>query len=281
MHDPSDIELDKSRDILSSYTPEPGRSARAGIVLALVAAAAAAGAYLYFGRRPQPESSVAKPSAPSAAVESARPLGAEPEPIEVPPLAETDPLVRKLVSALSSHPRIAAWLATDDLIRTFVVVVENIANEITPASHLTVLRPSSPFRVVTRNGVPFMDPASYQRYSEIADAVASIDAGGAARLYATFKPRFEEAYGELGRSDGFDHAFERATAVMLQTPVVDGEIALVQGPVGYRFNNPALERLSPPQKQLLRMGPRNEQVIQSKLRDIAQALGVPPERLAR
>src|SRR5687767_11961943 len=38
-----------------------------------------------------------------------------PEEIHVPPLDQTDPVVRRLVGMLSAHPRVAAWLATDGL----------------------------------------------------------------------------------------------------------------------------------------------------------------------
>jgi hypothetical protein len=40
-----------------------------------------------------------------------------------------------------------------------------------------------------------------------------------------------------------------------------------------------LESLSPAQKQLFRMGPRNVKIIQAKLRDIALYLGIPQNKL--
>jgi len=59
-------------------------------------------------------------------------------------------------------------------------------------------------------------------------------------------------------------------------------LALGRGPaVGMRrvAGNIALEGLTAAQKQLLRTGPRNVRIIQSSLRQIALALGIPPERL--
>ena len=49
--------------------------------------------------------------------------------------------------------------------------------------------------------------------------------------------------------------------------------------IGYGFVDPQLESLSNPQKQLLRMGPRNIRLIQAKLRETALALGIPASRL--
>ncbi len=77
-------------------------------------------------RRPRPQPPAPAPAAPEAA------LGGQAEPIELPPLDQTDALVRRLVGALSSNPRVAAWLATDGLVRNFTVVVENLAAGRTP-----------------------------------------------------------------------------------------------------------------------------------------------------
>jgi hypothetical protein len=62
-------------------------------------------------------------------------------------------------------------------------------------------------------------------------------------------------------------------------PIVDGQVRLLPKGIGYRFADPNLERLTPAQKQLLRAGPRNVRIVQSALRQLAQALGVPPGRL--
>jgi hypothetical protein len=134
---------------------------------------------------------------------------------------------------------------------------------------------------VTRDGATRVDPRSYDRYTRIADAVASVDAGGAAKLYATLKPRIEDAHHDLGSSDTFDHTLERAIVVLLGTPVTDGSERLKPMPkgIGYGYADERLESLTPAQKQLLRMGPRNVRVIKAKLRDIAIALGIPPARL--
>ncbi len=44
------------------------------------------------------------------------------------------------------------------------------------------------------------------------------------------------------------------------------------GNVLWEFRDPTLEGLSPPQKHLLRMGPANVRLIQSKIREIQAAL---------
>ncbi|MGH8721381.1 MAG: DUF3014 domain-containing protein [Burkholderiales bacterium] len=281
MPETPDFDLRPTGDTPPERPPRPARSPAAWILAVALILAAAAAAYVFLrGRQPAQDATAGQPAAErGSAAAPATPLGGEATPIDVPPLNESDPLVRELVSALSSHPRIAAWLATDNLIRKFVVVVENIAYGTNPAPQVAALRPTATFRVLDRDGELSIDPRSYERYAGIADAAASVDTQGAADLYATLKPRIEEAWAELGRAGSFDQALERAIVVLLRTPVVEGDVPLTLGPVGYRFADPALERLSPAQKQLLRMGPRNQRVIQEKLRATALELGVPSENL--
>jgi hypothetical protein len=209
------------------------------------------------------------------------PLGGKPDDIVVPPLDESDALVRQLVAALSSHPRVAAWLTTDNLIRNFTAVVHDVSAGMTPARRLSVLAPERSFRPVDRDGDLRIDAESYTRYNSLADAVASVDAAGAARLYATLKPRIEEAYTEQGfPNQPFDQTIERAIVHLLQTPIVsDTPVVEPRGADVFAYADPRLESLSSAQKHLLRMGPRNVRVVHEKLREIAIALGIDAARL--
>lgn len=208
-------------------------------------------------------------------------LPAEPgEQIELPPLDESDALVRTLVARLSSHPQVAAWLTTDSLIRNMTVVVTNIANGQTPSKHLRVVRPIGAFAVRQSDGEIWLDPASYRRYDGLAGAVEEVDGRGVARFYATVKPRIDEAYRELGAPDGdFDRTLERAIVMLLRTPIVEGDVRLRADSVSYTFADPALEGLSKAQRQFLRMGPRNMRIVKAKLREIAHYLGIPDAAL--
>lgn len=211
----------------------------------------------------------------------AKPLAADAPPVDVPPLDQSDAVVRSLVKALSGNPRIAAWLTTDNLIRNFTVVVANAAEGTTPSKHLGVLRPTTPFRVVTRGEDIRVDPRSFDRYNDLGAAAESVDAAGAARLYTNLKPRIAEAYRDLGQPDTpFDRTLETALVKLLAVPQVEGAMRLKpHGATGYAFVDPALENLSPVQKQLLRTGPDNVRKIQAALRSIALALGMPASRL--
>jgi hypothetical protein len=278
MPDFRDFELLKTDDPREHEFPRPSRGIWIAAGATLVAAAIAV--YFMYFRRPAPAPAT-QPAATAQATEQAvKPLGADADRIELPPLAETDPIVRELVRKISSHPTVLAWLATSGLIRNFVVVVANVVEGPTPARHLRAVAPKGSFQVIQRNGQLVIDPRSYQRYDGIAAAAASLDPAGAARLYTTLKPRIQDAYAELGvQPASFDQALERAIVLLLQTPVDGGPVTEETKGIGYRYVNPRLEDLTSAQKQLLRTGPQNVETIQSALRQLANALGIPAERL--
>lgn len=279
MEDPADLDLRKAEP--PPVPPRPPN--RAPLVWFTLAALVVLGttAFFFFERNQQPDSAAAPGQSPAAAAAPANrpPLGVEVEPIELPPLDRSDALVRELVAQLSSHPRIAAWLTTDGLIRNAVVVVENISTGRSPSNFLRVLRPAGQFRVMERGEELVIDPASYERYTTIADAVQSVDVQGAARLYTTLKPRLEEAYRELGHEEPFDRAFERAIAALLATPVLADGLPVMSKGALYVYEDPRLERLTAAQKQFARMGPENVRMVQARLRELAIELGIPARNL--
>jgi hypothetical protein len=280
MLDVRDYELQKTP---GGMPPSPARSP---IVLRIVVAlipllAIAAAVYVVVGwRKGAAPQSASQPVASAPKPQPTDPLGRDAAAIDLPPLDQTDAVVRDLVKALSSHPSVAAWLATDGLIRNFTVSVANVAEGRTPSRHLSRLRPGAPFRVLERGEDALIDPRSYERYTTLATAAASLDPAGSARLYATLKPRIEDAYRELGVPDTpFDRTLERAIVMLLSTPVPDEPLRVEPRGIGYGFAAPRLEGLTPAQKHLLRAGPRNARAIQASLREIALALGIPAERL--
>jgi hypothetical protein len=261
--------------------PPEGPSRAPFIIAVVLVIATAIAAYFVFGRRASQQATTGAAPAAAAAQAPPQPLGGAGDAIDLPPLNDTDPIVRDLVRKLTTNPRLTAWLATQGLIRNFTVVVTNIAGGQNFANLLGPLRPSAPFKVVERDNTISVDPRSYERYTTLADGISAIDAQGAARLYATLKPRIEDAYRELGEPEpSFDRTLERAMLALIETPVnADSGRLTLHGGTGYAFADARLESLSPAQKLLLRMGPRNAKTIQVKLREIALALGVPASRL--
>ena len=262
------------------------RTTIAWAIAALVLAALGLGVYVFFARRQPPLTSPAQEVLPHAEAPAAPGAPASPEPpptspesapgTTLPPLAESDAVVRELARGLSPHPALSRWLSGESLIERFVAVVDNLAEGVSPQPHLLFLAPEASFQTVTRNGRLYVDPRSYERYDAAADVIASLDPRASVALYRQLQPLCEEAYRQLGHPPGrFDDVLAKAMQTLLATPVVDGEIELRPKVVTYAFADPRLEALSPAQKHFLRMGPRNVRLIQGELRSLAAALGVP------
>jgi Protein of unknown function (DUF3014) len=214
------------------------------------------------------------PAAPeSAETEAPKDIPA----IELPALSASDGLFREMVSTLSSQPLLASLLVPDDLIRKLVVIVANVSNGESPARQLSHVRPEERFAVLPApGGRTVIDPESYHRYDVYADLFVSLDDDGMVKLYRIFRPLLEEAHAELGLADrrDFEDTLSRAVEVLLAAPVMDRPVGVRGVSVNYAFEDPALERLSPPQKHLLRMGPDNTRRIQKKITELAAAIGI-------
>lgn len=243
-------------------------------ILAALLLLIGAGVYYLFWYQPAPEPSPVV-EAPAEPIETEEIEEAAP-PIELPPLGESDAIVRDLIGKLSSNPQLAAWLINDNLIRRFTMIVDNIAEGVSPRAHLLFLEPEQEFRVIERAGSTYIDPESYRRYNAVGEAFSSLDAAGSAELYRTLKPLIDEAYAEVGRPDrSFDETLVLAMRELLESPVPDDSVEVVPRIKTYGFANPRLESLTDAQKHFFRMGPDNVLRIQGKLREIGANLDLP------
>jgi len=195
------------------------------------------------------------------------------------PLDESDPLVRSSMKTVTSNPALTSWLAASDLIRRFVAAVDNVANGQSPRAHFDFFKLKRPFEVKSESGRDYIDPASFARYDAVAEAFVSLDTEKAVMLYRKLKPVIQDAYRELGYPErDFQGTLEKAIRELLRVPVVK-DILLQKKVVSYAMVEPRLENMSQAQKHLLRMGAENVKKIQAKLREMAEALGIPPTTL--
>jgi hypothetical protein len=253
----------------------PDRSNRPLLWVLAAIAALALGAAIYVTlRRATP---AAPTPVPQAVRETAQDVkGPSPASGVLPSLDGSDAIVRGVVTALSSRPELATWLATGELARTFVAVVDEIARGNSPRSLLGEFTPREAFRAAGGGTRLRIDPRSFARYDRLASAFASLDSPGVARAYQQLAPLCESAYRELGVEGTFRGALERAMGRLLATPDVAADARLVSDSVAYRYDDDRLESLSAAQKQLLRMGPRNVRLVKDKLRELASAMGLTP-----
>lgn len=202
-----------------------------GVVI-ILAVAAAVGIYLLVVRKPDAGPASEKPPAAAEAVLAEEPGAGALAPLDLPNLEldKSDDLLRSLARDISSHPGLAGWMRTRELVRKFVAAVDNIANGLSPRSQVDFFAPRGAFKAARRDGTYVIDPSGYYRYDPVADVFISLDARAAARLYVSLKPLFQQAYRELGYPDeDFQATLTRAVAELLATPVVDSRVVLEKG----------------------------------------------------
>jgi hypothetical protein len=245
-------------------------------VLAVLVVLLAAGAFglwrLRSGEAPDLPASEA-----SAAVPATAPGATASDPVLVlPALAASDLFVRELAGLLSSHPRWAAWLVSDELARRFVATIVDIGRGSSPAEHVEFMAPEGPFEVQRSGSRTVIAPASYRRYDLVSETFVSLDTQGGARLYRQLRPLFTEAYAELGISGyTFDQMMALAVGNLLAVDVPESAVEVRPHEAAWDFADPRLQARTPAEKHLLRMGPANARAVQGKVAALAQAIGIP------
>ncbi|MEK9871028.1 MAG: DUF3014 domain-containing protein [Gammaproteobacteria bacterium] len=198
----------------------------------------------------------------------------------LPPLDDSDPLIRDGVVSLTRHEGINTWLASEQLLRKFVAFTDNVAHGQVAKAPVSFLAPEGSFLVTPVDEETYViDPASYDRYNRFTELVVSIDARRAAEFYHLLQPLLAQAYGELGYGRrSFDDVVFEGIGRLLETPVLEGPVRLKRPVVMFEYEDEKLESLSAAQKQLMRMGPRNTRMLQTKLREVAIELRAILER---
>ena len=272
------------------------RALAAGLAIALVAA----GIFHWLRGAEPPGESISPPSPPlgERAPTPASPApGADPalsaaEPGDssaaeilrpLPPLGESDPIVREIAGRLSSRPELLVWLASDELLRRVVAAVDAVAQGRSPVDQAPAsMRPRGKFEVVTSEAGLVAAPSTHARYDLLTDVVAGLDGEGLVSAYRELEPLVEEAYRDLGHPRGsFAAALRAAIFELLAAPTIVGQPSLVPLEPGHGYADPGLEELSAAQKQLLRFGPANAARIQHALQELAGRLGIPESELPR
>ncbi len=260
--------------------PEPGRSNLRSsrlpmAVLLAVAAAALAGGALWMWRMREPA------PAPLVATATAEPtVAASTAAVDDAVAAEAPPLdaqsARAALEAASPSPTFRSWLGHGDLVRQWLTVTANLAEGESPRVVLRFLAPGTPFTAVARGDRLAIAAESYARYDAFADAVGSVDAATVASVYRRLHPVLEQGWRALGLSaHPLDVATGRALRRIAGAPVPDGDVLVRAADGVYEYADPRLEALGEVEKHLVRMGPRNERILQAKARAILDALQLP------
>lgn len=208
---------------------------------------------------------------PEPVVENTQP---EPPAFILPRLDSSDQLIRDGAVSLTRHEGINTWLGSNQLIRKIVAFTDNVSNGTIAKEPAAALAPRGQMSVVEiEEGVYQIHERSFERFNGVTNILVTIETERAIEFYLLLRPLFQEAYKELGYPSGhFDQVILRAIGRLLETPRLDAPARLIRPVVMYEYEDPQLEDLSPAQKQLLRMGPKNASAVKDKLRDFAREL---------
>ncbi|MDF0533317.1 DUF3014 domain-containing protein [Shewanella sp. A32] len=218
---------------------------------------------------PEPE---AQPQ-PTAAAPQAQEEAAKPAAEQLPALADSDKFVHDKVVQMADGMNINPLLNDSDMVRQFVVFVDNLAQGELARKTSPMKAPTQKFTVSDITNKTYLDPDSYHRYDVYADFLSGLDDNQLLATYKQMSPLLEQAFAELGYPNmTFNQRLHQAMKVLLGTPIVDEPIELYSISVNYKFVDPKLEALPNAQKLLIRMGPDNTRKIKKVLRQLQTLL---------
>ena len=160
-------------------------------------------------------------------------------------------------------------LAEDQIVRKFVVFVENISREEFPQTGLPYRGLGQEMSVSEVDENLFvMEQIAHSRFDQVVKTFVEIDIDAAMTIYRTLSPLFQQAYAEIGfRNVSFDDTLRSAINNVLRTTNMEGPYQLVKPSVMYLYADASIENLLEVHKQLLRIGPDNTSLLKAKLRE--------------
>lgn len=196
------------------------------------------------------------------------------EPAPLPPLGASDPLAMEALRAAGAGTGVlASTLDQDALVTRFVAAVYAVSQGRSPVRQIGFLEPEGQFRTTGGNDDLVVAPGAFARYDGLAVAIGGLDSAVLVERYREMEPLFQEAFAEMGEEGSFRTVLLQALDHLLGAPVPELPIRLQDHVEYYAYADPRLEGASDAQKQLLRLGPDNQRVVQAKLRDLRQRLG--------
>ena len=212
------------------------------------------------------------PAAPIAA-----PVATEVQPKTPPAPVVTeetgDRYARESIDAVNGGKALAQFVAGDYVVERAVAIIDALRRGEVPYKLLPVGKPSTTFPISDDGLRVTLDAAGFDRYDGFAQWVGGLDTTALVSLLNDYEMIATQALTRMGVSD-FDirSAVLAATTQILSTPQVAVDAELMRREANWVYIDPELEALSSLQKQVLRMGPENADIIQQKARNIRGVL---------
>ena len=203
---------------------------------------------------------------PSAGEEVLQPPADNPpEPQEQPPkleeLAEGD-LWQKLCSR--------------DVAAAFVTFLDEISMGAMPVKSLGEFKSTVKFTATEKDGEWFISEESEKRYEPFVDLFCAIDAKRAAKVFNAMKPALQKAFNLLGYKDrDIDDLLYSVLETAREIPLYESNPPMVRlNDNMFTWQYAELEKLSPAQKCVMRMGQGNVKRIREQVERLAAESGL-------
>jgi len=225
---------------------------------------------------------------PSPAEPASRDLTAEtairhpvPEvPVEkpLPALQSSDAAMKDSLAELLGDTKLIERAVLKDFVRNVVATIDNLPRR-TAAPRVWPLKPAPGQFKVTGNDERFaIAESNSARYAVYVRLMEAFDSAKLAAFYFHYYPLFQQAYRDLGYPKGyFNDRLVEVIDHLLDTPELEGPVALVRPKVFYLYADPGLESRSAGQKILMRTGAENTRRIKAKLREIRSEIASRPK----
>ncbi|QQD17176.1 DUF3014 domain-containing protein [Spongiibacter nanhainus] len=186
-------------------------------------------------------------------------------------IAGSDDQVRAAAGDLSEP--LGSYLSPDEQVRKWVSLIDQMAEYRLPSKHLPVVYNKDSFQVIKNDsGQLVNDPANFDRWDPLINAVTSLDPKNLAVYYKKWSPFLEKAYNELGNPQSFDTQLRSTIEHLLVVEPIPDDTPLKQPKVFYEYADPVLENADPLSKWMWRLGQENMLALQEWLRQLRSYL---------
>ncbi|MFL0800487.1 MAG: DUF3014 domain-containing protein [Agarilytica sp.] len=263
----------------------------------------AAGLYLLFGQRLNNQSETKQAIAPiptataTASPEILEPIeetpapkitsqAYEPSPTPTPsetppPLNQSDEHLSTKLKTFNNGSELVNLLSKEETIRKIVRAIYGLSEGRVVREYRPITSPKGIFSAYkigqqtteTEQELYRISRENDARYSPYISLFSSLNTPALITLYDFYLPTFEAAYQELGIGHGdFHSSLIKAVDVLLDAPISQDALLLIQPSVMYKFSNPSLEKLPSAHKLMLRMGAENREALKLELREFRARL---------
>ena len=219
---------------------------------------------------PDPAPMESPPAQPEPAAEQSE-VTTEPAPPPLPELSQSDDPTRDAVANIPLGTIGQEFLTPGNVIERSASLIYLLAQGDVPYKLLPIARPKEAFPFIDDGNQVIADPAGFARYDGLAQWIGSLDAEAIISALKPLLPLFREAWSFYGESaSDFDFAVLTVLETLASTPEpVDAR--LIRKEAVWRYEDPELEALPPIQKQVIRMGPDNADIVRNKALEFRRA----------